>query len=282
MVTLDTLGVVDRISDVAAPEILAEIRQGGFDAVVHQAGISNTLESDEALLHEYNTAKPLTIAEACSESATPFIYASSFSVYGSTGRRPVRETDIATTSGPLNPYARSKLRLDDEMASRFPGGNWMGLRYTNVFGPHEPTEGRMSSVISQWLRRSAQGEPIQIFEGTEESGRDFVEVDRIARVVLRRLEDNGPAGARGVFNLGSGVTVKFRELIDWCSNFAGSQVEVRTIPFTIAGQYQHWTSVDMGALGCHYPDLVVTGHDLLRSYAHQCWRSHLRRDQQRD
>jgi len=150
----------------------------------------------------------------------------------------------------------------------------MGLRYTNVFGPREPIEGRMSSVISQWLWRSARGKAIEIYDGTHDSGRDFIEVHRIARVILRRLKDTGKDSARGVFNLGSGVTVTFGELITWCSAFAGIDVEVHTIPFTIAEQYQHWTSVNMDALGQYYPDLIVANHESLKAYAQECWRSH--------
>ncbi|WP_204326026.1 NAD-dependent epimerase/dehydratase family protein [Sulfitobacter sediminilitoris] len=274
VVTLDVNGTPDIKADAADPAVLADVRRGAYSAVVHQAGISNTLEKDEELLYQHNTAKPLAIADACSSSATLFIYASSFSVYGATGRRPLRESDLSTTTGPLNAYARSKLLLDERMSCRFGGGNWIGLRYTNVFGPREPISGRMASVISRWLCNSARREPIEIFEGTEDSGRDFVEVHRIARVILRRILDDSKDSARGVFNMGSGTTVTFGELLNWCREFAGEAIKVRTVPFHIGEQYQHWTSVDMGLLAQHYPDQTVSDKESLKEYARYCWASH--------
>jgi len=272
-ITLDVKGAPDLCMDVADSRVLRDVAQARYRAVVHQAGLSNSLEQDEELLREQNTVKPLALAHACAISDTPFIYASSFSVYGATARRAVSECDVKLSSGPLNPYAWSKLRLDEEMSLRYSGGDWMGLRYTNVFGPSEPTEGRIASVISHWLKSSAHGEPIHIFEGTEESGRDFVEVDRITSVILRRLTD--PAPPRGVFNLGSGVTTTFSELIQWCREFAGKPIQVRTVPFTIAHQYQHWTCVDMSALAKFYPRLVIADRNALKEYARKCWKSHL-------
>jgi ADP-L-glycero-D-manno-heptose 6-epimerase len=273
VVTLDRSGAADRAMDAADPRLLADIRQGVYGAVVHQAGISNTLERNERLLIEHNTTKPLALADASVAAAIPFIYASSFSVYGATGRRAVREADVGRTSGPLNPYAISKLRLDTEMAARHAGADWLGLRYTNVFGPNEPIDGRAPSVISRWLRSSARAEPLEIFAGTRASGRDFVPVDRVATVIARRLADAGAAAPRGIFNLGSGVTITFGELIDWCREFSGGSLSVRDIPFAIEDQYQHWTAADMSALSAHYPDLGWGDYQLLKAYANACWRS---------
>ncbi len=273
VVTLDVTGSPDLRLEAGDSRVLAEIRRGRFHAVVHQGGISNTLERDRERLRLHNTDQPLDLAAAAADAEVPFVYASSFSVYGDTGRRAVRESDIASLSGPLNPYAESKLRLDEEMEARFAGGDWMGLRYTNVFGPHEPLEGRMASVISKWLQRSARGLPIDIFEGTRASGRDFVEVDRIAFVISQRLTRPSPPHPRGVFNLGSGITVTFGELIDWCQDFAGQPMALRTIPFTIGSQYQHWTGADMSTLIVYHPNLNWGDRDRLKKYAERCWRA---------
>jgi ADP-L-glycero-D-manno-heptose 6-epimerase len=273
VVTVDLRGSPDHKMDATDPELLSAIRGGTFHGVVHQAGISNTLVQDADLLLKQNTSKPLALADACAAVGVPFIYASSFSVYGRTGRRAVAEEDVASASGPLNPYALSKLRLDEEMTTRYPGADWLGLRYTNVFGPNEPIRGRMASIISQWLARSARGETIEIFEGTQRSGRDYVEVDRIAAVIERRLDSAAQEGPRGVFNLGSGVTLMFDELIGWCGEFANGPLSVRCIPFTIEHQYQHWTEADMSRLIPWYPELPWGDREQLKVYAAGCWPS---------
>ncbi len=256
--------------------VFDDIIGGRYDAVVHQAGISNTLESDWARLQEHNVAQPLRLADACAKSATAFIYASSFSVYGRSAEVAIRESDDQdTTSGPLNLYARSKLLLDREMRSRdLSRAAWAGLRYTNVFGPGEPLAGRASSIISQILYAAAASEPIEIFSDTLAASRDYVPASRIYEFVDSFLNESVDIPS-GVYNMGSGIPVSFAELLHWATQFTGRRgVAVHLIPNPIPGKYQYWTQADNSAVARYVPSLGPMDRKEMRECALRCFEAY--------
>jgi nucleoside-diphosphate-sugar epimerase len=253
------------------PAVLREIRAGRYEAVVHQAAITSTLETDQDLLCDINVGQPLAIADACSAAGTLFIYASSHSVYGKAHRHiPLAEDDAAARdicTGPVNLYARSKLDLDDAMAGR-PAGSlrWVGLRYTNVFGRGEQHKGRMASIISQLLRKSAHGEPLALFADTLGACRDYIPVEAVAGTVTALLEREVPAG---VYNLGSGIPVSFSTVVEWCASFSGTDPAVELLPNPVASGYQYWTCADMAKLSSCLPALPRFTQTEIRSAAQE-------------
>lgn len=178
--------------DAAAPSLLDRVRDGEFAAVVHQAAITDTLADDTHLVVQENVCVPWRLAQACADSGTVFVYASSSSVYGNTAaRRPIAETDVdnrSVCSGPLNLYAVSKLALDRAMSGRNDHLSWVGLRYTNVFGAGEEPKGSMASILSQVLRRAARRERIDLFDDTLHACRDYLPVAALTETVVRLLD----------------------------------------------------------------------------------------------
>ncbi len=244
--------------DSADPRILRDVARGHFDAVVHQAAISDTLETDRRLLTTQNVRKALDLAGACAESRTRFIYASSSSVYGHivTAEAVAEDAvhDRARCTGPLNEYARSKLTLDEEMASRHPDGlEWAGLRYTNVFGTGEEHKGRMASIISQLITRAADRRPLELFADTLLASRDYIPVEFVAATIVAVLHRGVPAG---IYNVGSGTALSFARLLEWCAAFAAPDpLEVRLTPNPYADRYQYWTCADLTRLRTALPHL---------------------------
>ncbi len=258
----------------ADADVLAAVRGGRYRAVVHQAGISNTLEPDWNRLKEHNVDQPLALARACASSRTTFVYASSFSVYGRSAREAVRESaeHDETVSGPLNHYARSKLLLDQRMRDLdTPPAAWAGLRYTNVFGVGEPLEGRASSIIAQILQAVASGRPIRIFSDTLTAGRDYVPVSRIHQFVESFLAAPTVVPS-GVYNLGSGLAVTFAQLLDWATGFhGGGPVAVQLVANPIADRYQYWTQADNSAVAAHLPALGTMDRREILRHARECF-----------
>ncbi|MEF3113531.1 NAD-dependent epimerase/dehydratase family protein [Streptomyces chrestomyceticus] len=244
-------GVCSVEADFTDPEVLDRVRTGSCAAVVHQAAISDTMEQDWAALRRVNVAGTLDLARACADAGTPFIYASSHSVYGSLHERaPVAEDavhDGAVCTGPLNPYARSKLEADEELSARGTDSYWVGLRYTNVFGTGEDHKGRMASILGQMLRAAATGRTVRLFSDTLHACRDYVPVEAVAATVLRLVTTRVPSG---VYNLGAGHPVSFATVLEWCAEVArGRQLDVRLVPNEVPGRYQYWTCADMSKLG---------------------------------
>jgi ADP-L-glycero-D-manno-heptose 6-epimerase len=265
--------------DYRAQELLDRVRSGQFDAVVHQAAISDTLEMDRTLLAAMNTTGALEVAEASLTGGAVFLYASSFSVYGRIRRDvPVREIDVedrTICSGPLNPYAESKLALDRAMTGLTGRGlRWAGLRYTNVFAAGERLEGRAASIISQIVTKSARGGRIDLFADTMRASRDYVPVTTVCNVTRALL---GCDFTPGVYNLGAGRAVSFADLLAWCAEFDGGRpADVRLVTNPIPDRYQYWTCADMSKLLAELPGLTGVGLGQVRAEARRVF-DHARR-----
>jgi ADP-L-glycero-D-manno-heptose 6-epimerase len=245
----------------AAPALLAEVAAGRYQTVVHQAGISDTRAPAGPELEEINTLGVLRLADACRTGGTRLIHASSHSVYGTLHyRAPIAEdadTDPARCSGPLNPYAASKLALDQQMRTRHGTGlDWVGLRYTNVFGPDETDKGQMASILSQLLRSAARTGQVRLFDDTLTAARDYIPVETVSATIVQLAEQPVPAA---VYNLGAGFAVSFADVAQWCARLhreatGGQSLHVTLVPNPVTAAYQYFTCADMTALDNALPD----------------------------
>jgi nucleoside-diphosphate-sugar epimerase len=141
------------------------------DVVIHLAaiaGVSNYYERSLATL-QVNILGTFNVLEAAVAAGVGrLIYFSTSEVYGSIAEN-VSET-AALTSGPVSErrwvYSASKL-AGEHIVLRY--GETHGIRVSvvrpfNVYGPRQIGEG----AISNFLRRLAQGEPLEIYgEGTD-------------------------------------------------------------------------------------------------------------------
>lgn len=245
----------------AARTLLADIAAGRYQTVIHQAGISDTRAPAGPELEETNTLGVLRLADACRTGGARLIYASSHSVYGILHHRePIAEdadTDTASCSGPLNPYAASKLALDQQMRARHGTGlDWVGLRYTNVFGPDETDKGPMASIMSQLLRSAARTGQLRLFDDSLTAARDYIPVETVTATIVQLAEQPVPAA---VYNLGAGFAVSFADVAQWCARphreaTRAPSLHVRLVPNAIATAYQYFTCADMTALDKALPD----------------------------
>ncbi|CAM5291327.1 MULTISPECIES: NAD-dependent epimerase/dehydratase family protein [Streptomyces] len=255
-------------TDLADRRVLEEIRSGRFAAVVNQAGISSTVEQDRDLLQRVNVDAPVALAAACASSGTRFVYASSHSVYGTFPRGTLIAEDAGADrcSGPLNPYAESKLRLDQEMARASEHLNWVGLRYTNVFGSGEEQKGEMASILSQLLRQAAADVPVRLFADSLTASRDYVPVEVVARTCLALIDTPVPSG---VYNLGSGAPVSFATLLEWSASFVQAPLAVQLVANPLSDRYQYWTGADLTKLRSVLPTLEHLDQDRIRRDARE-------------
>ncbi len=264
-----------RRGDFADPALLAEIASGRYTTVVHQAGNSSTRAPAGPELEETNTLGPLRLADACHAGRTRLIYASSHSVYGTLHHRtPIAEdadTDPTRCSGPLNPYAASKLKLDQLLRARHAVGlDWVGLRYTNVFGPDEDDKGPMASILSQLLQQAASTGHIRLFDDSLTAARDYIHVETVTTTLLRLATvRHPPPGA--IYNLGAGCAVTFADLAQWCARLhreaTGHPLHVELIANPVPDAYQYFTCADMTALDKSLPDRPTESADSVEARA---------------
>jgi ADP-L-glycero-D-manno-heptose 6-epimerase len=182
-----------------------------LDAVIHMGAISDTTASDGDLVMENNFRLSLRLLDWCTETRTPFIYASSAATYGEGEQGFADDWSLPSLRKlrPMNLYGWSKhlfdLALVDRVAKKqkLPP-HWAGLKFFNVYGPNEEHKGPMKSVAAQIWPDVAHGRSVKLFKSyrpeVADGGqlRDFVYVSDVVDVV--EWLANHP-DVNGVFNL---------------------------------------------------------------------------------
>lgn len=220
-----------------------------IDRVFHQGACTDTLEEDGRYLLDNNFRFSKLLLEHCLANRTTFVYASSAAVYGQA--MAFRETP--DNERPLNVYGYSKLVFDQYVrrALRRAQSTVVGLRYFNVYGPHEAHKGRMASMVHHVHRQLRETGVTRLYEGQGgfddgEQRRDFVYVDDVVRVNL--FFGDGPL-RRGIFNVGSGRSWTFNELARKAIALHGrGKIEYVPLPTGLLERYQTFTEADLSAL----------------------------------
>jgi UDP-glucose 4-epimerase len=147
----------------------------GVQAIVHLAAVASVQASvdDPTGTHETNFDGTLHLLEAArKEQIRRFLYASSAAVYGDNTRLPLVEDEILN---PLSPYAADKLAGEYYLRfyhAKF-GIETTAFRFFNIFGPRQDPSSPYSGVISIFVERVSQDEPVTLF-GDGRQTRDFV------------------------------------------------------------------------------------------------------------
>ncbi len=229
------------------------------EAIFHQGACSDTMETDGKYMMENNYRYTLTLFEWAQKLRIPFIYASSAATYGAST---VFVEDVKN-EGPLNVYGYSKYLFDQVLRSRMASltAPVVGLRYFNVYGPHEQHKVRMASVaFHQYFQFLKEGK-VKLFEGCLGYGngcqmRDFVYVEDVVSVAMHFMQ----AGKSGIFNCGTGRAQPFNDIALTVVNSLGNTnfsleeavskglIEYIDFPAALKGKYQAFTQADLTAL----------------------------------
>lgn len=228
--------------------------RSGVQSIFHQGACSTTTEWDGRYMLRNNFDYSKVLLHHCLEQDIPFIYASSAAVYGT-----AREfTEEPENEAPLNVYGYSKLLFDRYVRRLDIGSDRQvaGLRYFNVYGPHEGHKGPMASVAFHFNEQLKKDGEVRLFEGRNgykdgEQKRDFIYVDDACAVNLWLLEHRDVSG---VFNVGTGRAQTFNDVANAAIAWHGKG-SIRYIPFpeVLKNAYQSYTQADLTKLrkaGC--------------------------------
>ena len=203
------------------------------DAVIHLGANSSTTETDLQKILDQNFEFSAMLYEMCEMLEIKFQYASSASVYGTS--RSFKESDFCK---PLSPYAFSKYMFDCWLMNQnYP---YQGFRYFNVYGLGEDKKGDQASPVFKFIKQALSSGEIKIFENSEKYKRDFICVEDVCEVHYRML--NNPAS--GIFNVGTGNPVSFRDVADIVKANAHCEITEIPMPKELKGQYQKFTKSD--------------------------------------
>ena len=185
-----------------------------FHLAAHRA-IARSID-DPAGTDRTNSQGTVTVLQGAVDAGVRrVVYASSSSVYGDAPVTPVRE-DAPTV--PVSPYAVSKLAGEHycRVFGELYGIETVALRYFNVYGPGQPSDGRYATVIPLFLGALLSGRRPVVF-GDGSLARDFTYVDDVIAATVAAA--TRPAGR--VYNVGAGEPASLLELLDILGRLAG-------------------------------------------------------------
>lgn len=227
--------------DVIAADLFKYLPENDyFDAIFHEAAITDTTVMDQKQMMEQNVEAFRNLLNYAAKNEIPkVIYASSAATYGN-GAVPMKESQ---PTHPENVYGFSKV-IDDNVARLFSHDHQdmkiIGLRYFNVFGPGEDYKGKMASMVYQLYNQMKAGQRPRVFKYGEQM-RDFVYVKDVVKANLCALQ-NGKETA--VYNCATGIARSYNDVIKCLNKELGTNLEPDYIdnPYPF---FQNKTEADM-------------------------------------
>ena len=185
----------------------------GVDYVLHEAALGSVPRSvaDPIATNQANINGFLNMLLASRDARVKrFVYAASSSTYGDHPALPKVEGCIGK---PLSPYAVTKYvnELYAEVFASTYGFQSIGLRYFNVFGPHQNPDGAYAAVIPKWISAMLNSQPLYI-NGDGETSRDFCFVANVVQANLLAATAEAPEALNQVYNVAVGDRTTLREL----------------------------------------------------------------------
>ncbi|MGI9146226.1 MAG: NAD-dependent epimerase/dehydratase family protein [Chloroflexota bacterium] len=186
----------------------------GREVVFHTAALARVPRSieDPVGTHEVNVTGTLRVLKASLDAGVRrVIYSSSSSIYGDQPTLPLTED---MPPGPLNPYACQKL-MGEIYARNFAsvyGLETVCLRYFNVYGPRQVSEGAYRLVIGIFLDQKRQGQPLTI-HGDGQQTRDFTWVGDVVRANIAASASDR-VGRGEPINIGAGAEVSIKRIAE--------------------------------------------------------------------
>ncbi len=224
--------------DISRMDWQAQFKDLKFDAIFHEASITDTTVHDQILQTHDNVEGFRRLLEFAAPHRTPIVYASSAATYGIASG--INRED--QPPAPANIYAFTKVQLDNLARASWrhlPEWRIVGLRYFNVYGPNEPHKLAAASMIYQLYRQMKEGQRPRVFRGGEQK-RDFVYVKDVVALTIKALA----APKNNIYNCGSGHPFSFNEVIAELNKNLGTNLEPDYIenPYPF---YQPHTEADM-------------------------------------
>lgn len=184
----------------------------GVDYIFHVAAFPRVQPSimDPVTFNDININGTLNVLMAAKEAGVKrVIYSASSSAYGGQEKMPLQEDMPAD---PLSPYALQKYvgELYCRLFSRIYNLPTVCLRYFNVYGKRQPTEGAYCLVIGIFTQQRRRGEPMTIV-GDGEQRRDFTGVVDVVRANILAAESD-KVGTGETINIGRGKSYSVNEL----------------------------------------------------------------------
>jgi UDP-glucose 4-epimerase len=176
---------------------------------------------------DVNIAGTFNILEACvHNNIKKLVWSSSASVYGDAVELPMTENHPFNNK---NFYGATKI-AGEAMATAFNdryGLNVIGLRYMNVYGPHQDQTAAYTGVVPIMLNKIDANEAPEI-NGDGSQAYDFIYVEDTARCNVQALKSETNFG---FYNVGTEVQTSIKDLCDLILELKKSDLKVNYKPY---------------------------------------------------
>ena len=207
---------------------LSEIfKKEKFDCVFHVAALPRVQFSivQPIITHEVNVNGTLNLLNLCKQGGVKrFIFSSSSSVYGEQKKMPLNE-DMKTK--PISPYALHKL-IGEYYCFLFNllyGLETISLRYFNVFGERQSSEGGYACLIPKFTKMFLDKKK-PIINGDGEQTRDFTYAGDVvcANILAAQTQNQKAFGKK--FNIGGGENKSVNYITQKIKYILQTEIEV--------------------------------------------------------
>lgn len=233
----------------------------GVDGVIHLAAMWLLHCKDyPRTAFEVNIAGTFNVLEACVQNGVKrLVYSSSASVYGDAAEVPMTENHPFNNR---NFYGATKI-AGEAMCRAFHDRNglsYVGLRYMNVYGPHQDQTAAYTGVIPIMLNKiDANETPVVNGDGSQTY--DFVTARDAARCNVLALQAEA---TDEFYNVGTGVQTSIKQLCDLILQLRESKLSVTYNPYS-AEDARRLVQNRIGSPDKAAKDLGFTFSDDLRS-----------------
>lgn len=177
---------------------------------------------------DVNIAGTFNVLEACvKNNVKKLVWSSSASVYGDAVELPMTEDHPYNNK---NFYGATKI-AGEAMATAFNdryGLQVIGLRYMNVYGPHQDQTAAYTGVIPIMLNKIDANEAPTI-NGDGSQAYDFIYVEDVAKCNVKAMQSEV---SFGFYNVGTQVQTSIKELCDTILRLKSSDLKVTYKPYS--------------------------------------------------
>nr|QNO49511.1 ADP-L-glycero-D-manno-heptose-6-epimerase [Methanosarcinales archaeon ANME-2c ERB4] len=211
------------IIDDSSGNIGKQLSNSDIDAIFH-LGIpsSSPMYKENPMLVGSAINDAISVFEFAKKTGAKVVFASSSSLYNGLPT-PDRE-DMAVMVADYYTEARLGIERIAELYHTLYGINIVGLRFFSVYGPNERAKGIYANIVSQFLWEMQDGKTPVIY-GDGEQTRDFAFVSDVVRACVLAMEKD----VSGVFNVGTGVSHSFNDVVVALNDVLGTNIKPQYI-----------------------------------------------------
>ncbi len=214
-------------ADIRDYDTLKKAMQG-ITHISHQAALGSVPRSIENPLrtNSINIDGTLNVFYAAVEmNISRVVFAASSSTYGDHEGLPKQENHIGK---PLSPYAVTKYvnELYADVFSRSYDFEYIGLRYFNVFGPHQSPTGAYAAVIPLFMQ-AFYDDTTPMINGDGTISRDFTYIENVVQANEKALFTDNTEAVNQIYNVAKGGSTSLNDLVQYLREATGKEIQAQ-------------------------------------------------------